>query len=260
MKKTVFNVVTYTVTFLCIQLLCLWGVQALWSWAHPESKGDLSATAMVIAMALSSVATLALFVLAHWAMVSPTYLRSRPWAVFFWCVLTSIGALVPSVYLQELMPELPNVAEQTFDMILRDRLGYVAIGLLVPLAEELVFRGAVLRELLLRCSRHWVAIALSALIFALVHANPAQMPHAFLIGLLLGWMYYRTRSILPGVVYHWVNNSAAYVLYNLYPDPTLTLADLFGGNERTVHMAVGFSLLILLPSLYQLWLRLRPAR
>lgn len=84
------------------------------------------------------------------------------------------------------------------------------------------------------------------------------MPHAFLIGLLLGWLYYRTDSIVPGIVYHWVNNSIAYVVYNLYPDPQMKLVDLFG-TQRTVAAAVLFSLFILLPALYQLSLRLRKA-
>ena len=85
------------------------------------------------------------------------------------------------------------------------------------------------------------------------------MPHAFLIGLLLGWMYYRTDSIVPGIAFHWVNNSLAYVLYNLYPDPQLKLIDLFG-SQRTVAAAVLFSLFMLLPALYQLNLRLKKAR
>jgi hypothetical protein len=86
--------------------------------------------------------------------------------------------------------------------------------------------------------------------------NPAQMPHAFLIGLLLGWMYYRTDSIVPGVVYHWVNNTIAYVLMAFYPDPDLKTTDFFG-NQQTVLMAVAFSLCILIPSIYQLNLRMR---
>ena len=96
------------------------------------------------------------------------------------------------------------------------------------------------------------AIALSALFFSFIHLNPAQMPHAFVIGLLLGWMYWRTGSILPGVAFHWANNSVAYVLYNLYPNPDMKVADLFGGSDHHALLAVIFSLLILVPALFQL--------
>jgi hypothetical protein len=68
-------------------------------------------------------------------------------------------------------------------------------------------------------------------------------------------MYWRTDSIVPGVVYHWVNNTVAYILYNIYPNPDLTLLDLFGSDQK-VWMALGFSLLIFLPSLFQLNQRL----
>jgi membrane protease YdiL (CAAX protease family) len=103
-----------------------------------------------------------------------------------------------------------------------------------------------------------VAIALSALLFSVGHLNPAQMPHAFLIGLLLGWMYWRTGSILPGMAYHCANNSVAYVLYNVYPNPDIKLIDIFQTNSHVL-MAVGFSLLIVLPALYQLHLWMRRA-
>ena len=150
---------------------------------------------------------------------------------------------------------LPNIVEAEFEMIMQNRWGYLVVGLLAPLVEEMVFRGAILRSLLRWKENPWVGIVISALLFALIHMNPAQMPHAFLIGLLLGWMYYRTDSIVPGVVYHWVNNTVAYILYNIYPTPDLTLVELFG-SEQKVLMALGCSLLIFLPSLFQLNQRL----
>jgi hypothetical protein len=99
-------------------------------------------------------------------------------------------------------------------------------------------------------------IAVSAALFALIHFNPAQMPHAFVIGLLLGWMYQRTGSLAPAIAFHWANNTVAYLLFRAYPDPSLRLIDLFSGQERAVLAAVGFSLLILLPAIYQLHLRM----
>ena len=246
---------TYTLVFAGIQML----VTGLVALAYQLLKGeetDMSATGLIIATALSGVVTIVLFLALKWAEVSRHWVQTRPWAVLFWCVLAALGVLIPSMWLQEQMPTLPNFAEETFDLILKDRLGYFVVGLMAPLAEELVFRGAVLRALLRWKSNPWVGIAISAMLFALVHMNPAQMPHAFLIGLLLGWMYYRTDSIIPGVVYHWVNNTVAYVMYNLYPDPNMTLMDFFG-SQRTVLMALVFSLCIFLPSLYQLNLRLR---
>ena len=81
------------------------------------------------------------------------------------------------------------------------------------------------------------------------------------MGMLLGWLYYRTDSLVPSVILHVINNSAAYVQTNLLP-PTATdakLIDLFQGSEQTTWLAVGFSLCIAIPALFQLAIRLKKA-
>lgn len=248
------NACIYVIVFLAIQVMAGFIVQGLWALISGESVTP-NATSIILTTVLFSVAVMTVFLLAKWSEVSKHWIRKRPWVTLVWCVVAALGAIIPSVWLQEHMPELPNIAEDTFDMIMRDRWGYLSIGLLAPLAEELVFRGAILRSLLRWTKQPWVAIAISAIFFAAAHLNPAQLPHAFLVGLLLGWMYYRTDSIVPCVVYHWVNNTVAYVMYNLYPSADITLVDLFG-SERTALMAVGFSFCLLLPALFQLNMRL----
>ena len=253
MKKAII----YLIEFLAIQLIGGFAVDQLWKLFGGDNAD--SALRLITTASVTSVLTIVLFLTTRAAEVSPRWLRTRPWAVLCWSVIAALGTILPSSWLVEQMPELPNIVEQEFDMILQNRWGYLAVGLLAPLSEELVLRGAVLRSLL-GSSRlsPWAAIALSAVFFALVHFNPAQMPHAFIIGLLLGWMYYRTGSILPGVAFHRVNNTVAYVMYNIYPDPDMELIDLFG-NQRTELAAVFFSLFILLPAIYQLHLRQRHA-
>ena len=253
MKKAII----YLIGFVVIQLLIGFIVTTVWKLI---TKSEDMTTALLITMTVASaVVAIAIFLVARWAEVSPNWMRTRPWLVLTWSVIAALGALIPSTWLQEQIPELPNWMDNEFDMILSNRWGYLAIGLLAPLSEEIVLRGAVLRSLLekpLLTGRServniWTAITISAFFFALIHMNPAQMPHAFVIGLLLGWMYWRTGSILPGVAFHWANNSMAYILYNIYPNPDLKLIDVLGSEQRVL-MALGFSLLILVPAIYQL--------
>ena len=252
MKKAL----SYLVIFLGIQILGGAIINAVWPLVtgSPDKTPALLITTTVIV----SLAVIILFLWARWTEVSPKWLRTRPWTVLAWSVVAALGTLIPSAWVQEQMPELPNLVESEFDMILGNRWGYVTIGLLAPLSEEIVMRGGILKELLKSTKLSpWGAIAISALFFSLIHMNPAQMPHAFVIGLLLGWMYWRTGSILPGVAYHWANNSMAYIIYNKYPDPDMKLIDVFKGSQQHVLMAVGFSLLILVPAIYQLnmWMK-----
>ena len=254
MKKAI----SYTLIFIGIQIIGGAVITNLWSLIAGNS--DKTAAMLITTTGVIGLLTIVIFLWTRYAEVSPTWLRTRPWTVLSWSVIAALGALIPSAWIQEQMPELPNIAEQEFGTIMGTPWGYLVIGLLAPLSEEIVLRGAILKELLKSEKLStWTAIAISALFFALVHMNPAQMPHAFIIGLLLGWMYYRTGSILPGVAYHWANNSVAYVMYALYPDPDMKLIDIFKGSEQHVYMALGFSLLILLPALYQLHLWMRRA-
>ena len=252
MKKAL----SYLLIFIGLQIVGGGIITALWNVITGNS--DKTAAMLITTTGVVAVITISIFLWARYAEVSPKWLRTRPWTVLAWSVVAAMGALVPSIWIQEQMPELPNFAEQEFSSILGTPWGYLTIGLLAPLSEEIVLRGAILKELLKSEKLSvWTAITISALMFALIHMNPAQMPHAFLIGLLLGWMYWRTGSILPGVAYHWANNSIAFVMYAFYPNPDMKLIDLFKGSEMHVYMALGFSLLILLPALFQLnlWMR-----
>ena len=246
----------YLLIFVAIQLIGGAIIQGVWNLVTGNS--DKTAAMLITITGVVGLLTIVVFLWARYAVVSPTWLRTRPWMVLTWSVIAALGALIPSAFIQEQIPELPNWVENEFDTIMATPWGYLVIGLLAPLSEEIVMRGAILRELL-RSSRltPWGAITLSAVFFALIHMNPVQMPHAFLIGLLLGWMYWRTGSILPGVAYHWANNSIAFVLYAFYPSSDIKLIDVFQGSQLHVYMAVFFSMLILLPALYQLhvWMR-----
>jgi membrane protease YdiL (CAAX protease family) len=70
-----------------------------------------------------------------------------------------------------------------------------------PLLEEMLFRGVILRSFLHQYSRKQ-AIVWSALIFGLAHLNAYQCVTAFILGLVLGWLYERTRSLWPSILLH----------------------------------------------------------
>ena len=245
------NAIIYTVLFAALQVVVSTITQLVWNRLLGNS-GVMGTEFMIGTLIAFNVLGLILFLATKWAVVSRNWIRTRPWMVLFWAAMASVGCIVPSMWLQEVMPELPNLMQEGLEELMGSRLGYVVVGLLAPL---------ILRALLKWNQNHWLCIAISAALFGLSHFNPAQMPHAFLAGLLLGWMYYRTGSIVPGIVVHWVNNSVAYAMYNVsmaaYGTGDPTMAQLFG--EQRVLLAVLFSLCILIPAIYQLNLRMKRA-
>ncbi len=85
------------------------------------------------------------------------------------------------------------------------------LGLCVagPVAEELVFRWGILGGLLKQGTNPWLAVAVSAVTFAVVHGNWLQAPAALLSGALLGIIYIRSKSIVLCIVAHICNNTLA---------------------------------------------------
>ncbi|MEF9415149.1 MULTISPECIES: CPBP family intramembrane glutamic endopeptidase [Ralstonia solanacearum species complex] len=100
----------------------------------------------------------------------------------------------------------------TMQKIVASGLGsIVLVCLIAPVVEEMLFRGIILRSFL-RQYAPGVAIVHSAAVFGLAHLNVYQFVGGFLIGLLLGKLYERTRSLLPGMLVHGCYNTAVTIL------------------------------------------------
>ena len=84
--------------------------------------------------------------------------------------------------------------------------GLLRSCLVLPVAEELVFRGAALR--LLRPLGRNAAILGQAVLFAALHGSLRAKAYALGMGLLFGWAADRSRSLLPGILLHILNNGA----------------------------------------------------
>jgi len=118
------------------------------------------------------------------------------------------------------------------------------IGLLPGVAEELLFRGLVQRGLL-RVAPALVAVTGAAALFAVAHADPVHSSGAFVLGLYLGAVAWRARSVRPAVACHAINNAAAVLaaaigLPGLSLPPAALAAGLLalGGVALAVALAV----------------------
>jgi sodium transport system permease protein len=83
--------------------------------------------------------------------------------------------------------------------------GLAVLVLLAPVCEELAFRGFILVGLRQRF-HPWTAILLSAFFFALYHLNVYEFIPQFVLGVILGLIATRSRSVLPGMLFHLAHN------------------------------------------------------
>ena len=106
----------------------------------------------------------------------------------------------------------------------------ICVGLISPVAEEVIFRGLMLTTLK-KAMNPWVAIVLSSLVFGIVHGNPIGIIYATGMGILMGWIYHRTGSIVACSLFHMIYNLtslfAVYVPENMLVVITLMSIPIF---------------------------------
>lgn len=124
-----------------------------------------------------------------------------------------------------LLPPVPEWFEAAMKQIMDSPVWVtlISVSVFAPLFEEWLCRGLVLRGLLQKKSPA-VAIFVSALFFAVLHMNPWQALPAFMLGLLFGYVYYKTGSLKLTMLMHCVNNTMAVVFSKI---PSLAEAESF---------------------------------
>lgn len=105
--------------------------------------------------------------------------------------------------LLSLMPEVPNVYG-------RGAWAIVTVVVMAPLFEEVIFRGVLLESTRVRYGvvAAWL---LSSAIFGIVHVHPTVVVNAFVMGLVLAFIYLRTDSLWSAIILHAINNGIAYL-------------------------------------------------
>lgn len=103
--------------------------------------------------------------------------------------------------------DLPDMMVDIFIKLGSDPWGIVSIAIIGPVAEEVLFRWGIMRHYM--PGGAWRAILISALAFGIIHMNPAQVPFAAAMGVMLGILYWRSGSIAWPIALHILNNSLA---------------------------------------------------
>lgn len=141
---------------------------------------------------------------------------------------------------------LPDLMQDTFQAMSRNVFGIISITIMAPLVEELLFRGAIQGHLLRKGMKPTYAILIASAVFGIVHMNPIQILFAFAIGLIFGWLYYRTGSVVPGMIGHFINNSIACIQMALLSKEDLNTKTIewLGEGPTYALFAVSFAVMI----------------
>jgi membrane protease YdiL (CAAX protease family) len=151
--------------------------------------------------------------------------------------LDPVFSILPKTWLDEF------AAEHFANAINSTPISILSIVVAPAIFEELLFRGIILNGFL-RIYKTRNAILLSALLFGLIHLNVSQFFGGFTAGLLLGWVYTKTGSIIYCVIMHAFNNLFCHLYYLKFGETDLI--DLLGRQLYITSVLMSLALFIIL--------------
>lgn len=139
------------------------------------------------------------------------------WKLFFAFVGISVVALVAQIVVSMLMPgaQEADVSGEVNELTATAVLLGVIVLLTTPLqaaGEEYVFRGYLMQAFGSLTRNKWVALLLTATLFATAHGvqNFPLFFDRFVFGLIAGWLVIRTGGLEAGIAMHILNNFLAF--------------------------------------------------
>jgi membrane protease YdiL (CAAX protease family) len=141
-------------------------------------------------------------------------------------IIGTLALIIPLEWVSDLIP-MPKSVQKFFETTFtKDIFSIITMVIAAPIMEEILCRGIILRGLL-KNYPPYKAILISAIFFGAIHLNPWQAIPASLGGLFLGWVYYKTQSVIPGIIIHATINITA-ALFLFLPNHQQDLSGLFG--------------------------------
>ncbi|GHV41720.1 hypothetical protein FACS189490_09170 [Clostridia bacterium] len=123
----------------------------------------------------------------------------------------TISGLLTAIDIYSLVPEYEQLMEVTTggDNVL---LNAAAVGLLGPFLEEVIFRGVIFSRVREKSGKTWVAVAVSSLLFGLIHMNLVQGVYAALLGVFLALIFVLTKSLWAAIITHMAVNLTSVII------------------------------------------------
>lgn len=126
-------------------------------------------------------------------------------------------------FLKDLIPNNTFILEEEetdkYQLALLTTTGYVMLSLklfvvaiLPAIGEELVFRGVLLEKIKQASKNEHYAVIVSALIFAGIHLQPTKLLPMFFLGLVLGYLYTKSKNIVYPILFHFLFNATTITL------------------------------------------------
>ena len=127
-----------------------------------------------------------------------------------------LSGLESRLQAMEEMLEKTSIFITSFDSVGQFLLGLIVVAVIPGIGEDLVFRGIIQNNLLSITKNIHVAIWLAALLFSLFHLQFYGLVPRMFLGVLFGYLYYFSGSLLYPMIAHFINNGFTLLMLYLY--------------------------------------------
>lgn len=141
-------------------------------------------------------------------MVWPAVCMSVLIAAAYVLVLVSVYTMID---IEHLFPQQREHLDKSVQHLFPGIAGLLYGCIFCPILEEIGLRGILLGGLMNTWCRPWLAILITSLVFALLHGLGVHFVSSFIFALIVGWLYWRTGSIILCMIVHIVNNSLSFI-------------------------------------------------
>ena len=120
--------------------------------------------------------------------------------------------------LEQMLRNIQQLANDTTEKFMTEGSlfsGLLIVAALAAISEELLFRSVIQKAFIKICKNAHIGIILTAIVFSAFHGDFFGFVPRFILGLMLGYMFYLSGSIFPSMLMHFVNNGTIVMLYYL---------------------------------------------
>ena len=178
--------------------------------AFGEESPELS---LIVQTAALSIVTF-VYAAVHWASLA---VQLKRFGFFHWAAWAGLGLLVPLLavnyayhgwIMEAFGQDVPAYLRRLREAELGEPLLIVLFCVFPGVLEEVAFRGLV-QHWLHVAIRPWQAMVVGAALFTAMHFSILSFPYLFAAGMVLGWVKFKTRSLYPSMLIHFLHNLLA---------------------------------------------------
>ena len=144
--------------------------------------------------------------------------------------------------LEQMLRNIQQLANETTERFMTEGSlfsGLLIVAALAAISEELLFRSVIQKAFVKICKNAHIGIIITAIVFSAFHGDFFGFVPRFILGLMLGYMFYLSGSIFPSMLMHFVNNGTIVMLYYLNKKEVINVdIETFGLTDNVLVIAM----------------------